>query len=80
MDFKNIQSLRYYFLRLDSHQQRDLFENKPIDVKSKPPYTYSSSFIRKVSLKVSLKVKNASYHLFSRQAIEVAHKQKVTHV
>ena len=79
MDFNNIESLKQYLLRLDSHfHQNELL--KPSDVKSKPSYTCSSSFIRKVSPKASLKVKNASHRLFSGQAIEVAHERKVTHI
>ena len=74
MDFQNIESLRKYFLRVDSHFHR---ENKLCNIESKSLYTYSNLFIRKVSLKASLKVN--SHRLFSRQAIEVAHKRKVTY-
>ena len=75
IDFQNIESLRKYFLRIDSHFHR---ENKPSDIESKPSYTYRNSFIRKVSLKASLKVN--SHRLFSGQAIDIAHKRKVTHI
>ena len=60
------------------HQENKPISNKPIG--NKPVCIYSSSFIPKISLKASLKVKNASHRLFSRQAIEVAHKRKVTYV
>ena len=72
MDFENIQSLRHYFLRVDSHFHR---ENKLSDVKSKPVCT-------KISLKALLKVKRStSSRLFSAEkAIEVAHERKVTHI
>ena len=63
IDFNSIESLKQYLLRVDSHFHR---ENKPINVKSKPLCTCSSSFIRKVSLKASLKVKNTSHRLFSK--------------
>ena len=60
---------------MDSHFHR---ENKLCNIESKSLYTYSNLFIRKVSLKASLKVN--SHRLFSRQAIEVAYERKVTHV
>ena len=80
MDFHNIESLKQYLLRLDSHFHRTNQPSQPSNKQNESPYTYSSSFIRKVSLKASLKVKNASHRLFSRQAIEVAHERKVTHI
>ena len=61
-DFLNtIKSLRDYYMRLDNyfHRTNQLRKNK-----NKSLYIYSSSFIRKTSLKALLKVN--SYRLFSR--------------